>query len=1572
MRHPAPAPIEPLEARIAPATFTVNTLADTGAGSFRQAILDANIAAGADSIVFDLPGTGLQLLLPASTLPAITDAVAITVTQTDSTEAVRIDGASAGTAAVGLRFVGTVDASATGIQVAHFSGDGIVLENTSITKLLRVQSFGNGGSGFHIIGGHHNIIQSSSAGIAAGIASSTGNAVHGLLVENSIQNLIGTGAELGSITESNTFNGNGTSGVTIVGGYENVFRGYDIKSNGATPVGSWQTGGLIVIDSSYNVFSGFYKLSAGFERSTYIGPLLRQISDNAGPGILMTGQSTFNNKLMYNLVMDNSEDGLRIEGGAHDLIIGDTISTTPPFDSYTRIEHVGNFFLRNDGWGVHMAGSGSNSKIVQGSADENSLGGMLVDGIQRVVIESNVINRNTGAGIAVTGSSQGIELVRNRFSDNTGLPFDLGADGVTANDTGDLDGGPNGLLNFPTFTPIVLIPGYWQGQVDTDRPNVQLRVEFYTYVAATQTYTYSSEQLVTTDANGDAILSLTTVPINTQQVARVSVKDGESSEFSAPISYLPFISLTPTTVDPVMEGNSGVKEVNFTVKLDAPSTLPVTVEYSALGVTATGGEDYAPVSGTLTFAPGVTEMPLTISVIGDNVKEATETFQLKLENPTAGRLSSAISATVTIVNDDAIPTVNIGGDVIAAEPAGTNGTYGTVQFTVSLSEASLDPVTVSVGVPSAPNFPERAYQVATGTITFLPGQTTSTGTLNVIRDSVSEPDQIIQLTLSNPTKATLGDSQGSVTIVDDDSWGLSIGDVTISEGDNGTAIAHVPVTISALVPSPFARLIEFDYTTQNQTATAGSDYTATSGHLSFANGPATTTIDIPVSGDLDFEADEMFRLLAQNVLGARVLHQSAITITNDDIMPPAISIGDVTFVEGDGGTANAVFTVSLGTAGSQAISVHYQTANGTATAGSDYTSTSGDLFFPVGTTTLTVSVPIIGDFTPEENETFLVQLSNPLHATLADDTAVGTITNDDPTPPGISIGDVMLVEGDGGLANAVFTVSLGSASNQAISVHYETANGTATADNDYTATSGDLLFPAGTTSLTVSVPIIGDFLPESHETFLVQLSNPLHATLADHTAVGTITNNDASITIGDITFVEGDSGTSNAILTVTLSGPLTNPVSVNYTTAPGTALAGQDYITSSGQLVFAPGETSKSIAVAVIGDLTAETAESFSLTLSDAAGAVVTDSEGVATITDTDLPGPRLTISVNHKVARWHDVDGDLVTLRSNRPVLYPDSFAFTSMAAGGQLTHFQPIKATAGVPIDLSFTAAKTSGFPDGDGVVNVGAIDIFQDFATGIVAIDGDLGRISAGNISKLDVGSFGALGLATQGGVGRLDSGFAKAGTILVRGEWAESSLTASSIAKIKALGGIRGQSANLGAPQPGIHVVGKLGNVVVVGDILGVSAEKPFLIKSNGNHPGKSASGSMALDSLTVTGDVVNVSILAGTSQDLFGQARIGTVAVAGNWTASSLAAGATAGADGFFGTADDIVASGLFSRIASITITGTVSGSANPGDNFGFVSQKIQKISIGGTPLPLNPHTVDTIPLAPDVFVREVA
>ncbi|MEG3439826.1 Calx-beta domain-containing protein [Pannus brasiliensis CCIBt3594] len=227
------------------------------------------------------------------------------------------------------------------------------------------------------------------------------------------------------------------------------------------------------------------------------------------------------------------------------------------------------------------------------------------------------------------------------------------------------------------------------------------------------------------------------------------------------------------------------------------------------------------------------------------------------------------------------------------------------------------------------------------------------------------------------------------------------------------------------------------------------------------------------------------------------------------------------------------------------------------------------------------------------------------------------------SPAYLSIADLTVNEGGG---TASLTVTLSNAVSDTVTVNYSTADNTAIAGRDYIATAGTLTFAPNTRTATLTVGIIDNaiFTP-SGTGFRVNLSNAQKAAIGDGQADVTVINNDLAPTLAiqsNLSVVEGTllsgSPTANSDITVTLSNPSSQTVTLKYATADGSALAGSDYLATSGTLTFNPGETSKSFSIAVYGDSIAESDETLLINFTDPLNATLTNNQTVFTIVDDD------------------------------------------------------------------------------------------------------------------------------------------------------------------------------------------------------------------------------------------------------------------------------------------------------------------------------------------------------------------
>ncbi len=334
------------------------------------------------------------------------------------------------------------------------------------------------------------------------------------------------------------------------------------------------------------------------------------------------------------------------------------------------------------------------------------------------------------------------------------------------------------------------------------------------------------------------------------------------------------------------------------------------------------------------------------------------------------------------------------------------------------------------------------------------------------------------------------------------------------------------------------------------------------------------------------------------------------------------SIDDVSVNEGDTGSTSAVFTISQTAPAAQNVTIVYNTAAVSATAGSDFIAQSGTLTFTPGTVTRTVTIQVLGDLAIEGPETFNVNLSGATGGIpVVKPQGVGTIVDDD--LPILAIGDVFKAEGKTGNTDFVFNVTTSLPYPQPMNVSFTTSNGTALAGSDYVAKSGVLTFAPNVQSQTITITVKGDTVVEPQESFRVVLSNPVNSKFGDSEAIGWIQNDDSTLpgspstmTITDATVTTTPAGTGFAVFTVALGKASSQPVTVKYATANGTALAGFDYQPTTGTLTFQPGTTTQSIVVPVL-NAPGTGSKKFTVNLSGETNAQVLDRIADGTIVRT-------------------------------------------------------------------------------------------------------------------------------------------------------------------------------------------------------------------------------------------------------------------------------------------------------------------------------------------------------------------
>jgi predicted outer membrane repeat protein len=562
-----------------------------------------------------------------------------------------------------------------------------------------------------------------------------------------------------------------------------------------------------------------------------------------------------------------------------------------------------------------------------------------------------------------------------------------------------------------------------------------------------------------------------------------------------------------------IEGNSGLSYLVFPIRLSAPASQDIDLKFATSNRTAIAGSDYQALNGGMVISAGQTESSILVPITGDTFLESDETFVLSLSDATNALLRDA-QATGTITNDDSGPSLSINNPRInEGNPAqGAPGTTS-LSFTVSLSQTAIQPVTVEYATANGSAVAGSDYTAQSGTLTIPSGQAAGTITISVIGDAIPESNDRFFVNLTNITNAVFSGYQGIGTIINDDAGpGLSINDVTVSEDPaQGAPAGTLNATFTVTLAAASNQTVTVSAISANGTALSPSDYTATGVRLSFAPGETSKTVTVPVKGDLLDEVNETFFVILSSAIHATLARGRGVGTINDNDASPMVSIDNLSIGEGNSGQRVASLRLRLSALSGQSVRVSYATANGTATAGNDYVTVAPTVVaFNAGSSVAYARVLLNGDLLNEPNETFLVNLSSPINATVADGQALGTILNDD-TAPALSINDVSITEGNTGTRNLTFTVTLSKASGQSVSVNYATANGSARSSLDYGAKTGTLSFAPGTAlTRTISVTINGETLVEGDETLFVLLSGAVNASVGVARGTGTILNDDSS------------------------------------------------------------------------------------------------------------------------------------------------------------------------------------------------------------------------------------------------------------------------------------------------------------------------------------------------------------------------------------------------------------------------------------------------------------------------------
>ena len=756
--------------------------------------------------------------------------------------------------------------------------------------------------------------------------------------------------------------------------------------------------------------------------------------------------------------------------------------------------------------------------------------------------------------------------------------------------------------------------------------------------------------------------------------------------------------------DSTIEGG----EVNLIIERNLGQNGDVTVQYATNALTASTG-DFTPNSGTLDFLDGESSKTVTIQTTEDVETENDETFEVVLSSPTSGATVGSINTTtVTILDDDQLTdAIEFSTDAMTVTE-GSTATL-TVKRSGTLSGSASVSYATNSGSANGTDFTDTS-----GTLTFADGENSKTIEIQTTDDSSIESSEKFTVTLSNPTvPAYLGSiTSTEVTISDNDSeFNLTSVSETVVEGQ------IVNLTVERTGSFSGTSSVDYDFVADS----AGtSDYTDSSGTLTFSDGETSESIVVQTTDDGDVEDTETFRVVLSNATNGSVGSGSSaeITLIDNDVYIDILDFAStsLTLTEGDSFDVTVIRSGEL----QGAIGVDYTVASDTADA-SDYIISEGSLSFADGVSEKTFSIIIIDDSALEDTETFTLELSNAVgNAVIGTIDTMSVSISDNDSELEFSTSSRVISEGE----STVVQVERSGVLEETVTVDYMLVGDSANTD-DYIDDTGTLTFLAGENTKEITVQTTDDGITENTETFSLVLSNPQGNAVigtVDTVAFFIADNDDILTTLifstSAFNITEGDSKT----IPVRRTGNLIGTVTVDYATVTGTA-GSSDFTEISGTLSFANGVNEETIMIQTTEDQLIENSENFSVELSNPS-----ETAYLGTIDSADM-----TIS---------DDDSEFNYSMATETVIEGRSIDFTIEKTGDlsstSTVDYEVVAGSAGTSdyIDVSGTLIFTDG--DSTKTITVQTTDDedIEEVEVFSVTISNPVGETVIGPTSSVDV--------------------------------------------------------------------------------------------------------------------------------------------------------------------------------------------------------------------------------------------
>lgn len=1199
------------------ATYTVTTTADSGAGSLREALTSAAASPEKDTVQFSVPG-GAQTIALSSPLPDLASDILQgpvapdTVTlEFSSGTALTVTGESAEIRRLGFHSTAAAGTDPLPIGLA-LSGSG--------RHIVSGSSFTGEQTGIRItsnvchIGGVTGNLNTLSCRTGIDIGPGSGNTIQG--------NVFGEPTPLGAF---DTFQPTQTISIKVGTGtgFNNVVS--DTASGAVNTFDGVETA-LLAIDSAQLSFNG-NQLGLVRRNSDGVSPEAAAVKVFGGSGFLARGNTiTFTggaairlegslgayieSNILENFQMawlssfpaPNLKSGIVVYGtwlpddqsgprhGAPQLIAGNLI----------RGMTVGIAFTKGAANGSGSGGDFSSTSVVNNtiglpetyqevSGSPTTLPSLANTSSQLALVMHGIVLRGPGTfgsfgiGSIMSGSPAQPNTIVATYPVNASRKS--GDPDTAASYPASLDLSRNRILA-TQFDPI---PG--------EIPRTIQSLMLYPAdpgLPLTQTFGYVTPANDPLDADTSGTNRLQNHPVLTSatpQAVSGTLGSAPNQQFTIQV-YAATVDGTRITGIPVLAGDTPVST-------DASGNAPFSISFSSL---PGGGLQ----TGSMVWAMATDASGNSSHV--SNYVSVNDAPTVSFATPPAGSLA--------VEGSDFLVTLVRAGNLSAAS---------TVDFTAiamgGLGRASLNDFTL----PAA--------------VVFAPGESEKLVPIPITQDTTQEGNEKFTFLLGNLQGARAGQTTSlEITIqVSDVPPVISI----MPPGDGGSATEGTPYILMLRRTGDLSAQSTVNLTASPASGTypAGTDDFTQPATVVFAPGESEKTVAIPIVDDALPEGREQVRVALGTMQGAvaGTENQTTLTIAASDRIQ--LTLQSLTVAEGTGGTQSVLLNASIDRLLNPnppllAMTIYF-IEEGTAVRNEDYTRSGTTASHPVSFTGLSFAIPfeISGDSVVEADETIIVRPDLTRLSTFPDGTpvldlsgvspGVISILNDDlPVASVVPLNQNISEGGNGSQTPASLTIQLASAAPVIMPVQWQTVAGTATAGEDFTAASGEVVFLPGESSKVISVNVLGDDVvdrwPADAETFHVDVTRPNGAATQTARATLSITDDDVrTVTVGDASLMEGNAGNQVFTFTASIPQPTGSPVSFDWATADVTAGVA-DYVPVTGSVTIPAGQTSASFGVQVKGDTLYEFAETFRVLLTNNLNATLGRAEITGTIQNDD------------------------------------------------------------------------------------------------------------------------------------------------------------------------------------------------------------------------------------------------------------------------------------------------------------------------------------------------------------------